>query len=71
MEYIDCERCGSLHAIDSECECSYNSTKIIEPPTKFKIEIDKIRNVCSQMEEKDISYAAWTDFFKSKGYKAN
>ena len=68
IEYNDCDRCGNSYAINSECECSQNSTKIIEPPIKFKIEIDKIRDVCSQMEKKDISYTDWAEFFKSKGY---
>jgi hypothetical protein len=68
--YIDCDRCGNSHLLDVECDCAKIITKVVESPIEFQKEIEKIRKVCIEMEEKDIEYIKWTDYFISKGFKA-
>jgi len=70
VDYIDCNRCGNSHKVDTECDCNQISTKIVAPPIKFKEDVEKIRAVCKKMEKEDIAYVEWADFFISKGYKA-
>jgi hypothetical protein len=67
---IDCDRCGSSHLLGVECDCAKIITKVVESPIEFQKEIEKIRKVCIEMEEKDIEYIKWTDYFISKGFKA-
>jgi hypothetical protein len=68
--YLDCVRCGNSYPMNEECACLEIYTKIVEPPLKFKNEIEKIRSICKEMEAKDIAYLDWDEYFISKGYKA-
>lgn len=69
-DYHECSRCGGSYLANTECECSKIETKIVAPPLKFKDEVENIRLICKEMEEKKIAYVDWADFLISKGYKA-
>lgn len=68
--YIRCDRCGNLNPLDASCECARIATKIVDPPSRFKKDIDEIRRVCRMIEKENIPYGDWVEFFVSKGYKA-
>ncbi len=68
-DVVTCNRCGNWYSLDSECDCASIDSKIIEN-SLHKDEIDKIRKVCKEMEEEDIEYSQWANYFLSKGYNA-
>lgn len=68
-DFVQCSRCGTMHPLDSECDCVNIKSSIVES-TLYKEEIEKIRAVCKEIEIKEIPYSEWANFFTSKGYDA-
>ena len=69
IHYLKCSRCGTLNPEDEECQCSSINTDVVKPEA-YQNEINNLRLICREMDEKEIEYSKWATFFQEKGFNA-